>query len=120
MSDALKETIASLPDTPGIYRFYNRDNVLIYVGKAKSLRKRVSSYFNKQSQYNRKTEKLVSEIKRIEFTLANTEFDALLMENNFIKQNQPKYNLICLQKDFNCLYFIIKPLKHLKIRISTK
>jgi len=94
MSDALKETIASLPDTPGIYRFYNRDNVLIYVGKAKSLRKRVSSYFNKQSQYNRKTEKLVSEIKRIEFTLANTEFDALLMENNFIKQNQPKYNIL--------------------------
>lgn len=94
MSDALKETIATLPDTPGIYRFYNRDEVLIYVGKAKSLRKRVSSYFNKQSQYNRKTEKLVSEIKRLEFTLANTEFDALLMENNFIKQNQPKYNIL--------------------------
>ncbi len=94
MSDALKETIATLPDSPGIYRFYNREDVLIYVGKAKSLRKRVGSYFNKQSQYNRKTEKLVSEINRIEFTLANTEFDALLMENNFIKQNQPKYNIL--------------------------
>jgi len=67
---------------------------LIYVGKAKSLKKRVTSYFTKQSQYNRKTEKLVSEIKKIEFTIANTEFDALLLENNFIKQYQPKYNIL--------------------------
>src|ERR1044071_3690189 len=92
--DALKEQVASLPDSPGIYRFYNEESVLIYVGKAKSLKKRVSSYFNKQSQYNRKTEKLVSEIRNIEFTLANTEFDALLLENNLIKQNQPKYNIL--------------------------
>ena len=94
MTDGLKEKVASLPDDPGIYRFYDREDVLIYVGKAKSLKKRVSSYFTKQSQYNRKTEKLVSEIRKIEFTLANTEFDALLLENNFIKQNQPKYNIL--------------------------
>ena len=93
MSD-LKDQIASLPDSPGVYRYYNQEGILIYVGKAKSLKKRVSSYFNKQSQYNRKTEKLVSEIRKIEFTLANTEFDALLLENNFIKQNQPKYNIL--------------------------
>jgi len=92
--DKLKDTIASLPDSPGIYRYYNREGELIYVGKAKSLKKRVSSYFNKQSQYNRKTEKLVSEIARMEFTLTNTEFDALLLENNFIKQNQPRYNIL--------------------------
>lgn len=94
MQDSLKASIASLPDSPGIYRYYNHEGVLIYVGKAKSLRKRVSSYFNKQSQYNRKTEKLVSEIHKIEFTLANSEFDALLLENNFIKQYQPKYNIL--------------------------
>ena len=94
MSDHLKDTISSLPDSPGIYRYYNRDGELIYVGKAKSLKKRVSSYFNKQSQYNRKTEKLVSEIAKIEFTITNSEFDALLLENNFIKQNQPKYNIL--------------------------
>ncbi|NOT75456.1 MAG: excinuclease ABC subunit C [Cyclobacteriaceae bacterium] len=94
MTDALKERVASLPDSPGIYRFYDRDETLIYVGKAKSLKKRVTSYFLKQSQYNRKTEKLVSEIRKIEFTLANSEFDALLLENNFIKQNQPKYNIL--------------------------
>ncbi|MCA6433682.1 MAG: GIY-YIG nuclease family protein, partial [Cytophagales bacterium] len=90
----LKDQIASLPDSPGVYRYYNKEGLLIYVGKAKSLKKRVSSYFTKQSQYNRKTEKLVSEIVKLEYTLANTEFDALLLENNLIKQNQPKYNIL--------------------------
>lgn len=94
MPTDLKDSISSLPDSPGIYRYYNKVGELIYVGKAKSLKKRVGSYFNKQSQYNRKTEKLVSEIARIEFTIANSEFDALLLENNFIKQNQPKYNIL--------------------------
>lgn len=94
MSDALREQVTSLPDAPGIYRFYNKDRTLIYVGKAKSLKKRVGSYFTRQSSYNRKTEKLVSEIQYLEFTLASTEFDALLLENNFIKQNQPKYNIL--------------------------
>jgi excinuclease ABC subunit C len=90
----LKDQLASLPDLPGVYRYYNKEGVLIYVGKAKSLKKRVSSYFTKQSQYNRKTEKLISEIVNLEYTLANTEFDALLLENNLIKQNQPKYNIL--------------------------
>ena len=93
MSD-LKDQVASLPDSPGVYRYYSKEDILIYVGKAKSLKKRVSSYFTKQSQYNRKTEKLVSEIFKLEYTLANSEFDALLLENNLIKQNQPKYNIL--------------------------
>lgn len=92
--DALKSQVASLPDSPGIYKFYNEDAVLIYIGKAKNIKKRVSSYFSKQSQYNRKTEKLVSEINTIEYTITNSEFDALLLENNFIKENQPKYNIL--------------------------
>lgn len=90
----LKEAIQRLPDQPGVYRFYDADNVLIYVGKAKSIKKRVSSYFSKSSGLNRKTLKLVSEIRHIEYTIANSEFDALLLENNFIKQNQPKYNIL--------------------------
>ena len=106
MVEYLKDQVASLPDSPGIYRYYNEEGILIYVGKAKSLKKRVSSYFNKQSQYNRKTEKLVSEITKIEFTLANTEFDALLLENNFIKQNQPKYNIL-LKDDKTFPYLVI-------------
>ena len=83
-----------LPDNPGVYRFFDSDEVLIYVGKAKSLRKRVSSYFSKTTGINRKTRKLVSEIKAIEITLVNSEFDALLLENNLIKQNQPRYNIL--------------------------
>lgn len=90
----LKEIIARLPETPGVYRYYNREDVLIYVGKAKNIRKRVTSYFTKSTGVNRKTLKLVSEINRIEYTVSDTEFDALLLENNFIKQNQPKYNIL--------------------------
>jgi excinuclease ABC subunit C len=93
-SDELKRYALNLPDEPGVYRFYNDDDQLIYVGKAKSLKKRVSSYFNKTAGHNRKTLRLISEIKRIEYTLANTEFDALLLENNLIKQNQPRYNIL--------------------------
>jgi excinuclease ABC subunit C len=94
MTDRLKDVVARLPESPGIYRFYNEEDILIYVGKAKSIRKRVSSYFSKSNGVNRKTLKLVSEIRKIDYTVSNTEFDALLLENNFIKQNQPKYNIL--------------------------
>jgi excinuclease ABC subunit C len=89
----LREAILRLPDSPGVYRFYNVDQELIYIGKAKNIKKRVSSYFTK-SHVDRKTMRLVSEIRNIEYTVAETEFDALLLENNFIKQNQPKYNIL--------------------------
>jgi excinuclease ABC subunit C len=85
--------VHKLPDQPGVYRFYNNEQQLIYVGKAKSLKKRVSSYFNK-SVSDRKTRKMVAQIKRIEFTIVNSEFDALLLENTLIKQNQPRYNIL--------------------------
>ncbi|GAA0892274.1 excinuclease ABC subunit UvrC [Fulvivirga kasyanovii] len=84
----------TLPNAPGVYKFFNKEEELIYVGKAKSLKKRVSSYFSKSHQLNRKTRKLISEIVSMEYTLANTEFDALLLENNLIKENQPKYNIL--------------------------
>lgn len=86
--------INKLPDQPGVYRYFNEVGELIYVGKAKSLKKRVSSYFTKQKDISRKTRRLVSEIKNIEITIVNSEFDALLLENNLIKQNQPKYNIL--------------------------
>lgn len=94
MNDSLKDVVQRLPDSPGVYKFYNVEDVLIYIGKAKSIKKRVSSYFSKSSGINRKTLRLVSEIVRIDYTVSNTEFDALLLENNFIKQNQPKYNIL--------------------------
>jgi excinuclease ABC subunit C len=90
----LKEKISLLPEAPGVYRFYSAEDILIYVGKAKNIKKRVSSYFNKAAGVNRKTLRLVSEIRRIEYTVSGSEFDALLLENNFIKQNQPKYNIL--------------------------
>jgi excinuclease ABC subunit C len=90
----LKDNISRLPESPGVYRFYSTEDVLIYVGKAKNIKKRVSSYFNKNIGVNRKTLRLVSEIVRIEYTVSDTEFDALLLENNLIKQNQPKYNIL--------------------------
>ena len=90
----IKEAIQRLPDSPGVYRFYNADNELIYIGKAKSLKKRVNSYFTKAAGINRKTLKLVSEITGIEYTVSDTEFDALLLENNFIKQKSSKESCV--------------------------
>jgi excinuclease ABC subunit C len=89
-----QKLISQIPHNPGIYKYFNKNNLLIYVGKAKDLKKRVASYFNKGATHNRKTKKLVSEITFIEFVVTNTEFDALLLENNLIKSNQPKYNIL--------------------------
>ena len=83
-----------LPSEPGVYKYFNAENKLIYVGKAKNLKKRVYSYFNKQSNHNRKTQRLVREIKSFDFTIVNSEVDALLLENNLIKTHQPKYNIL--------------------------
>ncbi len=88
------DQINMLPAEPGVYKYYDDERRLIYVGKAKSLKKRVSSYFTKQTGVDRKTRKLVSEIRFIEFTIVNTEFEALLLENTLIKENQPKYNIL--------------------------
>lgn len=82
-----------LPNDPGVYKFFD-DEGIIYVGKAKNLKKRVSSYFTKTSEINRKTFRLVQEIRHIEITAVDSEFDALLLENSLIKENQPKYNIL--------------------------
>ena len=92
--DDLSEAIRQLPLDPGIYRFFDKEDRLIYVGKAKELRKRVSSYFGSHGTHNRKTIRLVEEIRRIEYTVTPTEFDALLLENSFIKEYQPRYNFL--------------------------
>ncbi|MEO9870509.1 MAG: excinuclease ABC subunit UvrC [Ekhidna sp.] len=89
-----REEYLSLPGKPGIYKFFDSEDNIIYVGKAKNLKKRVSSYFTKTNLDNRKTYKLVAEIKHIEFVIVSSEFDALLLENNLIKENQPRYNIL--------------------------
>lgn len=83
-----------LPHQPGVYKFIDSENTIIYVGKAKDLVKRVSSYFTRTGSVNRKTIRLVDEIRSIEFVIVNSEFDALLLENSLIKENQPKYNIL--------------------------
>ncbi|MES2379406.1 MAG: excinuclease ABC subunit UvrC [Bacteroidota bacterium] len=89
----LKDIISSLPETPGIYKYFDKEGNLIYIGKAKSLKKRVSSYFNKNHYENRKTAVMVGRIVDIHFTLVETEIDALLLENSLIKKFQPKFNI---------------------------
>lgn len=96
----------SLPDQPGVYKFFNSESELIYVGKAKSLKKRVSSYFVKGQGINHKTRRMVREIQRIEITLVDSEFDALLLENNLIKKTQPKYNIL-LKDDKTYPYLVL-------------
>ena len=81
-----------MPGKPGIYQFYDNSNNVIYIGKAKDLKKRVSSYFSKQ-QDNRKTALLVRNIADIRHMVVETEQDALLLENNLIKKYQPRYNI---------------------------
>ena len=88
----LQDQIRQLPHRPGVYKYFDDDGI-IYVGKAVDLRKRVSSYFTKQD-HNKKTQQLVKNIKRIEFTIVDSESDAFLLENNLIKQHQPKYNIL--------------------------
>ncbi|WBO84427.1 excinuclease ABC subunit UvrC [Hymenobacter yonginensis] len=89
----LQEQIRQLPHRPGVYKYFGDEDTIIYVGKAIDLRKRVSSYFTKQD-HNKKTQQLVKNIKRIEFTIVDSESDAFLLENNLIKQHQPKYNIL--------------------------
>jgi len=96
----------TIPVDPGIYKYFDEKNELIYVGKAKSLRKRVSSYFTKTfTTY--KTHELVQRIRRIEFTIVGSEQDAFLLENSLIKQYQPKFN-INLKDDKSYPYIVIK------------
>lgn len=105
----LKNIVLNLPDKPGSYQYYDQEGVIIYVGKAKNLKARVSSYFHKEvDRY--KTKVLVSKIWDITYTVVNTEEDALLLENALIKKYQPKYNIllkdgktypsICITKEY--------------------
>ena len=98
--------LKQLPTDAGIYKFFDKHKTLLYVGKAKNLKNRVNSYFNKSGQHNRKTINLVKQITDIEFTVVNSEFDALLLENNLIKNHQPKYNIL-LKDDKTYPYILI-------------
>ena len=106
-SGKLKPILSTIPNKPGVYRYYDKDGTIIYVGKAKNLKRRVSSYFNKEQ--TGKTRVLVSKIADIKFIVVESESEALLLENNLIKQFKPRYNImlkddktypwICIKKE---------------------
>ncbi len=89
----LKGIVSNLPDSPGCYQYLNDSGTIIYVGKAKNLKRRVSSYFNKE-QHTLKTRLLVAKIADIRYVVVNSEADSLLLENNLIKQHKPRYNVL--------------------------
>jgi excinuclease ABC subunit C len=102
-----RKALSDIPHKPGVYQFWDIDGTLIYIGKAKDLRNRVGSYFNKDNQMNGKTRVLVSRIRNITFTIVDTEIDAWLLENSLIKKHQPRYNIM-LKDDKTYPWIIIK------------
>ncbi len=107
-SEDIRVKLLTLPEKPGVYQFYDKNRVVIYVGKAKNLKKRVNSYFNRNIDHG-KTKVMVNQIYDIKYIVVDTELDALLLENNLIKEYQPKYNIqlkddktypwICIKKE---------------------
>jgi len=94
LSPHLQTLLQSLPGNPGVYQFYDELANLLYVGKAKNLKKRVTSYFNRDQHENNKTTILVKKIVDIKFIIVDTELDALILENSLIKKHQPRYNVL--------------------------
>jgi len=94
LNDNIKNILKALPDKPGVYQFYNNTGIIIYVGKAKSLKKRVRSYFKQDAVQTGKVSVLVKKITDIKFIVVDNEYEALLLENNLIKKYQPRYNVL--------------------------
>jgi len=109
VKEHIAQFLKTLPSSAGVYQYFDKDDVILYVGKAKSLKRRVSSYFHKEHSNYGKTRVLVSKIERIEYIVVESEVDALLLENNLIKKLQPRYNVmlkddktypwICIKKE---------------------
>ena len=106
MTEELQLQLKTIPTNPGVYQYYDKDDKILYVGKAKNLKKRVASYFNKNHEYG-KTKVLVKKIASINHIVVETETDALLLENNLIKKYQPRYNVL-LKDDKSYPWICIK------------
>ncbi len=119
MNENLRQTLKLLPSLPGCYIYYNKDNEIIYVGKAKILKRRVMSYFNKKHHDSVKVQVLVSQIERLEYIITNTEVEALILESHLIKKHKPKYNIL-LKDDKKYPYFLITDEDFPRIQVVRK
>ena len=114
----IKEQLRLIPESPGSYQYYDKDNNIIYVGKAKNLKRRVSSYFNKKHD-SVKLQVMVPQIERIEFIITNSEVEALILESHLIKKYKPKYNVL-LKDDKKFPYFLITKEDYPRIIVTRK
>lgn len=118
MNDTLRETIKLVPEQPGCYLYYNADGEIIYVGKAKNLKRRVYSYFHKQHD-SVKTTVLISQIEKLEYIITDSEVEALILESHLIKKHKPRYNIL-LKDDKKYPYFLITDEDFPRIQIVRK
>lgn len=119
MNERLKESLKLLPSLPGCYIYYNADNEIIYVGKAKILKRRVKSYFNRKHHDSVKVNILVSQIDHLEYIITNTEVEALILESHLIKKHKPRYNIL-LKDDKKYPYFLVTDEDFPRIQIVRK
>ncbi len=117
--DNYLQFIKNLPTQPGVYLFYNKENKVIYVGKAKNIRRRVTSYFQKIDSHGAKTKSLVLNIEYIDFVVVSNESDALLLENNLIKKYKPKYNIL-LKDDKTYPWVVIRNENFPRVQLTRK
>lgn len=118
MNDILRESIRLVPEQPGCYLYYDKEGEIIYVGKAKNLKRRVYSYFHKQHE-SAKTTVLVSQIEKLEYIITDSEAESLILESHLIKQHKPKYNIL-LKDDKKYPYFLITDEDFPRIQVVRK
>ena len=118
MNEALQETIKLVPSQPGCYLYYDKEGEIIYVGKAKNLKRRVYSYFHKQHD-SVKTNVLVSQIEKLEYIITDSEVEALILESHLIKKHKPRYNIL-LKDDKKYPYFLITDEDFPRIQVVRK
>lgn len=119
ISDKIRNTIKALPNKPGIYQFFDKTGSIIYIGKAKDLKKRVTSYFTTSKKVNYKTKILVNKIDNLKYVIVENESDALLLENNFIKKYLPRYNVL-LKDDKTFPWICIKKEKFPRVFLTRR
>ena len=118
ITTSLKIKLATIPKQPGVYQFFSREKKIIYIGKAKNLKKRVSSYFTKNIT-SQKTKNLVKNIANLKHVVVSSESDALLLENSLIKKFQPKYNIL-LRDDKTYPWICIKKERFPRVMFTRK